>query len=111
MADREASMDPQTAHDQFVHVRIIIGIVTGLSVTRLRPALFLADLADSAIKGAQSIFNAFGIGYPIRQGSPPWRSSPRSSLTGAITASSSRSRSGPRSIGSRASSRCWSRSR
>jgi hypothetical protein len=28
-------MDPQLAHDQFIHVRIIIGIVTGLSVTRL----------------------------------------------------------------------------
>jgi hypothetical protein len=66
MADREAIMDPQTAHDQFVHVRIIIGIVTGLSVTRLLTALFLADLADSAIKGAQSIFNAFGIA--IRSG-------------------------------------------
>ena len=32
-------MDPQLAHDQFVHVRIIIGIVTGLSVTRLLTGL------------------------------------------------------------------------
>jgi hypothetical protein len=32
-------MDPQLAHDQFVHIRIIIGIVTGLSVTRLLTGL------------------------------------------------------------------------
>ena len=32
-------MDPQLAHDQFVDVRIIIGIVTGLSVTRLLTGL------------------------------------------------------------------------
>jgi hypothetical protein len=32
-------MDPQLAHDQFIHVRIIIGIVTGLSVTRLLTGL------------------------------------------------------------------------
>lgn len=28
-------MDPVTPHDQFFHVRVIIGVVTGLSVTRL----------------------------------------------------------------------------
>jgi hypothetical protein len=28
-------MDAQLAHDHFIHIRIIIGIVTGLSVTRL----------------------------------------------------------------------------
>jgi DMSO/TMAO reductase YedYZ heme-binding membrane subunit len=28
-------MDQQLAHDQFIHIRIIIGIVTGLTVTRL----------------------------------------------------------------------------
>jgi hypothetical protein len=32
-------MDPQLAHDQFIHIRIIIGIVTGLSVTRLLTGL------------------------------------------------------------------------
>ncbi|MEZ5833710.1 MAG: hypothetical protein R3D05_21270 [Dongiaceae bacterium] len=32
-------MDAQLAHDQFIHVRIIIGIVTGLSVTRLLTGL------------------------------------------------------------------------
>jgi hypothetical protein len=30
-------------------------------------ALFLADLGDTAIKGAEH-FSAFGAGYPIRQG-------------------------------------------
>jgi hypothetical protein len=32
-------MDQVLAHDQFIHVRIIIGIVTGLSVTRLLTGL------------------------------------------------------------------------
>lgn len=33
----------------------------------LLAALFLADLIDTAIKGAAH-FTAFGVGYPIRQG-------------------------------------------
>jgi hypothetical protein len=32
-------MDPQTAHDAFFHVRVLIGIVTGLAVTRLLTGL------------------------------------------------------------------------
>jgi hypothetical protein len=32
---RRGSMDPSTLHDQFFHVRVIVGVVTGLSVTRL----------------------------------------------------------------------------
>jgi len=28
-------MDPEALHDQFFHVRVIVGVVTGLSVTRL----------------------------------------------------------------------------
>ena len=32
-------MDPQRAHDWFIHARIIIGIVAGLSVTRLLTGL------------------------------------------------------------------------
>ena len=33
----------------------------------LLAALFLADLVDTAIKGADH-FSSFGVGYPIRQG-------------------------------------------
>lgn len=32
-------MDPLSAHDQFFHIRVIVGIVTGLSVTRLLTGL------------------------------------------------------------------------
>jgi len=32
-------MGPQLARDQFIHIRIIIGIATGLSVTRLLTGL------------------------------------------------------------------------
>jgi hypothetical protein len=32
-------MDPATAHDQFFHVRVIIGVITGLSITRLLTGL------------------------------------------------------------------------
>ena len=67
----------------------------------LLAALFLADLIDTAIKGAAH-FSAFGIGYPIRQSVLAALAliSRCSSPTAAITAPSPRWRSRRRFIGS-----------